>query len=214
MNNMVQFRIEKIVALCLCLLPCHFVLGQTKAIDLGLSVKWADCNVGAEHPWDAGMYFLWGDPSGQKDAAEVFVDVDTIGDIVDSPKDIAKVNMGGNWRMPTSDELKELKENCIWEVECRNNVLGFKVTGKNGASIFVPAIGGYDRGVFRTDQGAGLWSGCLNQKWKKIDFMLLWVRESNIAKDGLYTGRVEVRQATMRYKFNVRAICNNDKNDI
>ena len=35
-------------------------MGQTKAIDLGLSVKWADCNVGAENPWDAGRYFLWG----------------------------------------------------------------------------------------------------------------------------------------------------------
>ena len=127
-------------------------------------------------------------------------DVNAMGDIVGSPKDMAKANMGGDWRMPTSDELKELEENCTWEVESRNNVRGFKVTGKNGASIFVPAIGAYDRGVFRTDQGAGLWSGSFNQKWKKIDFMLVWVQESDKSK-------VNVRQATMRYKFNVRAVC-------
>ena len=197
---MVQIRIKKTLALCLCLLSCHVVLGQTKAVDLGLSVNWAECNVGAENPWDAGTYFLWGDPSGQKDAAEMPFDVNTMGDIVGSPKDMAKANMGGDWRMPTSDELKELEENCTWEVESRNNVRGFKVTGKNGASIFVPAIGAYDRGVFRTDQGAGLWSGSFNQKWKKIDFMLVWVQESD-------KSMVNVRQATMRYKFNVRAVC-------
>ena len=197
---MVQIRIKKTVALCLCLLSCHVVLGQTKAVDLGLSVNWAECNVGAENPWDAGQYFLWGDPSGQKDAAEMPFDVNTMGDIVGSPKDMAKANMGGDWRMPTSDELKELEENCTWEVESRNNVRGFKVTGKNGASIFVPAIGAYDRGVFRTDQGAGLWSGSFNQKWKKIDFMLVWVQESD-------KSMINVRQATMRYKFNVRAVC-------
>ena len=197
---MVQSGIKKTVALCLCLLSCHVMLGQTKAVDLGLSVNWAECNVGAENPWDAGQYFLWGDPSGQKDAAEMPFDVNTMGDIVGSPKDMAKANMGGDWRMPTSDELKELEGNCTWEVESRNNVRGFKVTGKNGASIFVPAIGAYDRGVFRTDQGAGLWSGSFNQKWKKIDFMLVWVQESDKSK-------VNVRQATMRYKFNVRAVC-------
>lgn len=197
---MVQIRIKKTVALCLCLLSCHVMLGQTKAVDLGLSVNWAECNVGAENPWDAGQYFLWGDPSGQKDAAEMPFDVNTMGDIVGSPKDMAKANMGGDWRMPTSDELKELEVNCTWEVESRNNVRGFKVTGKNGVSIFVPAIGAYDRGVFRTDQGAGLWSGSFNQKWKKIDFMLVWVQESDKSK-------VNVRQATMRYKFNVRAVC-------
>ena len=200
---MIQIRNKKTLTVCLFLLSCHFVLGQTRAIDLGLSVKWADCNVGAENPWNAGKYFLWGDPSGEKDAAEIFPDVNAIGDIVGSSKDMAKANMGGDWRMPTSEELKELKENCTWEIEHRNDVCGLKVTGKNGNSIFIPTIGAYDRGVFRTDEGAGLWSGSFNQKWKKIDFMLVWVQET----DGALKCKVNVRQATMRYKFNVRAVC-------
>lgn len=200
-------RIERVIVLCLCLLFFNSVMGQTKAIDLGLSVKWADCNVGAENPWDAGRYFLWGDPSGEKNATEIFSDVNEIGDIVGTSKDIAKANLGGNWRMPTSDELKELEANCTWEIERRNDVPGFRVTGQNGASIFIPAIGGYDREVFRTDQGAGLWSGSFNQRWRKIDFMLVWVQELNDADEGLRKGKVNVRQATMRYKFNVRAVC-------
>lgn len=202
---MVHIRFKKTLALCFCLISCHFVFGQTTAVDLGLSVNWADRNVGAENPWNDGLYFQWGNPSAQKDATDTFFDGVTMGDIVGSSKDMAKANMGGNWRMPTSDELKELKENCRWEIECRNGVYGFKVTGKNGASIFIPATGSYDRGVFSTDQGAGLWSGSFNQKWKKIDFMLVWVQD--LDDTSLNKSIVNVRQATMRYKFNVRAVC-------
>lgn len=32
-----------------------------KFVDLGLSVKWATCNVGAANPWDYGDYFAWGE---------------------------------------------------------------------------------------------------------------------------------------------------------
>ena len=72
-------------------------------------------------------------------------------------------------------------------------------------SIAFPATGSYDRGVFSTDQGAGLWSGSFNQKWKKIDFMLVWVQD--LDDTSLNKSIVNVRQATMRYKFNVRAVC-------
>lgn len=207
---MIQIIIGKIKVFCLfvCLFFCHPVFAQTKAVDLGLSVKWADCNVGAENPSDAGKYFIWGDPSGMKKSTEIFFSEDVIGDITGTIRDIAKVNMGGSWRMPTSNELKELRDSCEWKIENLNGIDGFRVTGKNGASIFLPAIGAYDRGNFRTDQGAGLWSGTLNKKWNKIDFMLICVwKENDDMNKEQYRSKVNVRQATMRYKFNVRAVC-------
>ena len=105
-------RIEKVFCLFVCLFFYHPVFAQTKAVDLGLSVKWADCNVGAENPSDAGKYFIWGDPSGMKKSTEIFFSEDVIGDITGTIRDIAKVNMGGPWRMPTSNELKELRDSC------------------------------------------------------------------------------------------------------
>ena len=67
-----------------------------------------------------------GSPSGEKNATEIFSDVNEISDIVGTSKDIAKANLGGNWRMPTSDELKELEANCTWEIERRNDVPGLE----------------------------------------------------------------------------------------
>lgn len=57
--------------------------------------------------------------------------------ISDANHDPAKVNWGGNWRMPSTDEVKELIEKCEWEFSGS----GYKVTGPNGNSIFLPAAG-------------------------------------------------------------------------
>ena len=49
--------------------------------------------------------------------------------------------MGGNWRMPTSDEITELNDKCTGQWTTLNGVNGYKVTGPNGNSIFLPAAG-------------------------------------------------------------------------
>ncbi len=56
--------------------------------------------------------------------------------------DAAAANWGGSWRMPTTDELNELMTKCTWTLESQNGVNGYKVTGPNGNSIFLPAAGG------------------------------------------------------------------------
>ena len=48
---------------------------------------------------------------------------------------------GGDWRMPTKDELNELRTKCTWTWTTQNSVNGYKVTGPSGASIFLPAVG-------------------------------------------------------------------------
>ncbi|MEE1090753.1 MAG: hypothetical protein UH103_04940, partial [Paludibacteraceae bacterium] len=63
--------------------------------------------------------------------------------ILDEEDDAAKVNWGGDWRMPTDEELTELREKCTWEWTTLNGVNGYKVIGVNGNSIFLPTAGYY-----------------------------------------------------------------------
>ena len=55
--------------------------------------------------------------------------------------DAATANWGGNWRMPTKDELNELRTNCTWTWTTQNGVNGYKVEGLNGNHVFFPAAG-------------------------------------------------------------------------
>lgn len=132
------------------------------AVDLGLpsGTLWADRNVGADSPEDYGDYFAWGETEskgfydwstykwcqGDYDTMTKYctdsyygtVDNKTVLDLED---DAAYVNMGADWRMPTNDELNELVNKCTWTWTSQNGTEGYKVTGPNGNSIFLPAAG-------------------------------------------------------------------------
>ena len=115
-------------------------------VDLGLSVMWAACNIGAERPEDYGDYFAWGETETKEifnnDNCETWGE--QMGDIDGTDRDVAHVKWGGKWRMPTLDEFKELLEKCTWAWTNRSYYAGYKVTGKNGNSIFLPAAGWCD----------------------------------------------------------------------
>ncbi len=66
-----------------------------------------------------------------------------IDDIVtlESSEDVATANWGDKWRMPTKDEMEELKNKCKWDWISVNDKSGYKITGPNGNSIFLPAVG-------------------------------------------------------------------------
>ena len=119
-----------------------------EAVDLGLSVKWATCNVGAESPEEYGDYFAWGET--QPKAAYTSDNCKTleknIGDIAGNPAyDAATANWGDGWRMPTKTEMQELIDNCTWTWTTKNGVTGYKVKSKkNGNSIFFPSAGEHD----------------------------------------------------------------------
>ena len=123
-------------------------------VDLGLSVKWATCNVGANSPEEYGDYFAWGETSTKEtyDEDNCPTDglsisqlqsqgyIDGAGNL--NPQyDAATANWGGDWRMPTYDELNELRKRCTWTWTTQNGVKGYKVEGPNGNSIFLPAAG-------------------------------------------------------------------------
>ena len=123
--------------------PLNMINGH-EYVDLGLSVKWATCNVGAEKPSDYGDYFAWGEtsPKSEYTMENSFTYRKDMGDISgDSRYDAAQANWGGSWRMPTKAEIEELFDKCRWEWTTRDRSKGYFVTGPNGKSIFLPAAG-------------------------------------------------------------------------
>ena len=117
-----------------------------EAVDLGLSVKWASCNIGATTPEAHGNYYSWGETATKaRYDDENCTSLDKPwGDITgDSSRDAARANWGSSWRLPTLQEAKELIEKCNWKWTGS----GYTVTGPNGKSIFLPAAGYKGRSV-------------------------------------------------------------------
>jgi len=140
-------------------------------VDLGLSVRWATMNVGASSPTDYGDYYAWGETTTKTSydwstykycngSSSTFTKYnnDTSRGTVDNKTtlepddDVAHVKWGGNWRMPTIEELSELDnwDNCNWQWYGSGNsefngVAGWKVTSKKAGFtdkyIFLPAAG-------------------------------------------------------------------------
>lgn len=139
-----------------------------ESVDLGLSVKWASHNLGAKEPEGYGCYYAWGEIEKKssytwknyrfRSSGETLTDVKfnkynskpnsgtvdskTTLDLVD---DVAHAKWGGEWRIPTPDEFRELLNNCTWTWTTQNGVNGYKVTSKKigyeNSSIFLPAAG-------------------------------------------------------------------------
>ena len=156
-------------------------------LGLPSGLKWAKCNIGATSETEGGVFFQWGETSGISESllgkysdekytwttykycngsydtlTKYCIDNEygTVDDksILDTEDDAARAIMGGDWRMPTSNEFQELIDNTtnVW-IENYNGsgINGRKFTSKkNGNSIFIPASGYatgttvYDRGIF------------------------------------------------------------------
>lgn len=115
-------------------------------VDLGLSVKWATCNVGASSPSDYGDYFAWGETSTKSEYTEdnSVTYEKSMGDISgDSRYDAARANWGGTWRLPTKVEIDELVKRCKRKWTTYGGHEGYLITGPNDKSIFLPAAGCY-----------------------------------------------------------------------
>ncbi|MCD8287115.1 MAG: DUF5640 domain-containing protein [Clostridia bacterium] len=113
-------------------------------VDLGLSVKWATCNVGANSPSDYGNHYAWGEitPKSSYTEENCKTSGKNLGSIAGNPNyDAARANWGGTWRLPTEEEIDELIDNCQWEWTTIGEHSGYKITSKNGNSIFLPAAG-------------------------------------------------------------------------
>ena len=144
------------------------------AVDLGLpsGLKWAKFNVGANAPEEHGGYFAWGETDEKNvyswgwylcnqnqcgTSADPFIKSTSVGwYTLGKSNDVAHAKWGGDWRMPTRDDLLELKENCTRERTTINGVTGYKYTSWNGNSIFLPD-GQYKNGANLTSD----WTSCI-----------------------------------------------------
>ncbi|MBR6981381.1 MAG: hypothetical protein IKH88_16315, partial [Prevotella sp.] len=143
-----------------------------EAVDLGLpsGTLWANMNVGATKPEEYGGYYAWGETE-EKDRSYDFTYsyytysyvkegeyIDIGHDIAGTEYDVAHVKWGGSWRMPSLEQIKELKEytTCFWGLI--NGVRGMRFIATNGNSIFLPAAG-YRKGNLLDDgNGGDYWS--------------------------------------------------------
>ena len=186
-------------------------------VDLGLSVKWATCNVGANKPEECGDYFAWGETQPKDyydwstykwcnggyitltkyctDSYYGTVDNKTTLELSD---DAARANWGGSWRMPTDAELTELHEQCTWTRTIQNGVSsGYKVTSKsNGNSIFLPAAGRHDSSLSNEGSYGYYWSSSLDSDYPGSAWCVLF--------DSYYVHRCNYDR---NYGFSVRPVC-------
>ena len=161
-------------------------------VDLGLpsGTLWATMNVGASKPSDFGLYFQWGDTKGYSkeqvgkgDGKKKFASDEsdykfgvypnyskytTKGATLDLEDDAVHVNWGGDWHMPTPEQIQELLDNTTSEWTTQDGVNGRLFTSKSNPSksIFIPAAGDAWGGSV---QGSGdngyVWSSMLNAEY-------------------------------------------------
>ena len=195
-------------------------------VDLGLSVKWATCNVGASKPEEYGDYFAWGEVErktnytwgsykwcnasynrltkynfhasfGQRDNKYH----------LDSSDDATIVKWGGNWRMPTDTEQRELCTKCSWEWTTKNGVNGYEITSKvegyTNSKIFLPAAGYMSEYTLYDVQNYGYyWSNKLDAIQHDIGYRPDWACIVKFNKGGSSTS-----YDSRRYGYPIRPVC-------
>ena len=166
-------------------------------VDLGLSVKWATCNIGAERPEDFGGYYCWGETETKSyysssnykysddhliilkkyNFVSLFGNVDNKYTL-DPEDDAAHVQWGGNWRLPSEAEFYELIANCTLTWTTLNDVKGCLVTsnkeGYTDRSIFLPASGIMeDVGSLYEGERGFYWTNSLTNEPMNANILLL-----------------------------------------
>ena len=164
-------------------------------VDLGLSVKWATMNVGADNPGDYGDYFAWGEvnPKSEYTEENSLTHGKEIGNICGNVKyDAARYHWGSSWRLPSQKELEELGEKCRWTWTRQDGLAGYKVIGPNGNSIFMPASGSFGEGKLDHAVGAfgHYWSGSPNERYATLAWNLSFnVDYYRVDAYRMFTGR-------------------------
>ena len=173
--------------------------GNYTFVDLGLSVRWATCNVGATKATERGSYFAWGETKskdtynmstykwgdGKKDEVTKYcinADFGTVDnkETLEFNDDAARANWGGEWRMPTDDELEELYFGCtwVWSDDFNGSGVAGRVgtSKKNGNMIFLPAAGQYEDSKLSGDGECGYYlsSSLKNSSNRHASCLFAW----------------------------------------
>lgn len=177
-------------------------------VDLGLSVKWATCNVGAKLPYEYGKYFSWGGVKSKSTYnwgsyeygtssslmkkycfSENYGDADDK-DLLENVDDAANQNMSSAWRIPTTDQWNELFSELSWSITWNfdgTGTAGVIGTASNGNQIFFPAAGYYDGS---SSSGKG-------------DHVMYWtsILSGNYDNEAYYTNFTDQWNLKERYRY-------------
>lgn len=154
---------------------------DTDLVDLGLSTKWAKYNVGATDERQLGGLFGFGDMTGFQ--TSINLDDYASADIYKTDRDVANKVYGSWVTMPTIDEFEELFTECKkeWVEDTENHVAGYKFTGPNGNSIFLPAAGTRTQGNVSGEGLNGYYlSGSINATDNR--FAMAYSFDQNVAR--------------------------------
>lgn len=155
--------LASLAVMTLSLCGCEKIETEYQWVDLGLSVKWAKVNVGSTTISGYGDYFAWGEVSAKERytadnyswydddghltkycSSTSYDDADFLTEL-QPEDDVAAVEWGNGWRMPTYEELMELVRNCDWTFSSIGGVKGYmarsKIPGYEKEWIFFPAAG-------------------------------------------------------------------------
>ena len=198
---------------------------QPDYVDLGLSVKWAKCNLGASKPEEYGGYYQW---AGTRDVSDRSIYLywencpyhtgsnhesgwtkyntkPSYGTIdnkttLEASDDAATVNLGRKWRMPTDAEWKELIDNCTWTWTTLNGVNGYIVQSKKAGYtdnwIFLPAAGyRYRDGLDNVGSYGFYWSSSLYAGYPYCAYLV-----------NFYSGDVYRNRSSRYYGLSVRPV--------
>lgn len=174
-------------------------------VDLGLSVLWAAKNLGAETSESIGNYYAWGETQpkdiytwstnvhrDESMGAERYAkyctrsQIGTVDNktVLEPEDDAAHVNLGGQWRMPTAEEMRELIQECTWTpvngtVEFKgfpeNCITGYEVTGPSGLSIYLPLTSFMQNNELQNSQ-----SGPINEAYYWTSSLFDWPTMANL----------------------------------
>lgn len=173
-------------------------------VDLGLSVKWATCNVGASSPSEYGGYYAWGEITTYTENTRTnyktyMKDIDNI---EGNPQyDVARAKWGGSWRLPTKAECEELRDKCTWKWSTQGGHKGCIVTSKiNGKSIFLPTAGErFDTQLNYVGMQGRYWSSTLNKDENFVAYNLYF---HNIPSEKKY----DVSWSSLNTGFSIRPV--------
>lgn len=187
-----------------------FSRSAPEAVDLGLSVKWARCNVGASNPNWGGLY-AWGETEEKADYTwptykysnstgrkftKYCTNVDNRTRLAPED-DVAYATKGAGWRVPTKEEFDELRKKCKWEWVCGSKSSGYLVTGPNGNRIYLPAQGGrYGTNTVSWGESGYYWTSSICEVSSRSAYYFAFERDS-------YDWNVNVRCSG----FSIRPVC-------
>jgi len=163
-------------------------------VDLGLpsGTLWGDRNIGAKSPSDFGELYAWGETTPIKDKTKGDNNSSiTPTNINGTSYDVAAIELGSNWALPSEKQFNELISMCTWEWEKVDGHSGYKITGPNSNAMFLPAAGcKLKEGYKYSNQFGYYWTGnSLGKQDSRAKVLIIGIGEINVENGQKYVGR-------------------------